>query len=127
MASPPRHRYGSGSSQYGELLVPDGDGPHPVAVVVHGGFWRATYGRKLMWPVCGDLVRRGWAVWNLEYRRIGLNSGGGWPATFEDVRDGVAHLERLDGLDLDRVVTVDQIGEGISRLADAVRSLGVTA
>lgn len=112
MASPPKRRYGSSSSQFGELFVPDGDGPHPVAVVVHGGFWRAVYGRKLTWPVCGDPVRRGWAVWNLEYRRLGLRSGGGWPATFEDVRAGIGHLETVDGLDLDRLVTVGHSAGG---------------
>ncbi len=57
MASPPRHRYGSGSSQFGELLRPDAAGPHPVAVIVHGGFWRAVHGRKVMWPVCGAVAQ----------------------------------------------------------------------
>jgi acetyl esterase/lipase len=78
--------------------VPDGDGPAPVAVVIHGGFWKAVHGRKLMWPVCGDLARRGWAVWNLEYRRLGLRSGGGWPATFDDVAAAIDHLaQAADG------------------------------
>jgi dipeptidyl aminopeptidase/acylaminoacyl peptidase len=88
-------RYGKHPSQYGELYLPDGEGPHPVAVVIHGGFWKAVYGRKLMWPICGDLCRRGWAVWNLEYRRLGLRSGGGWPATFDDVAAGIDHLAKL--------------------------------
>jgi dipeptidyl aminopeptidase/acylaminoacyl peptidase len=107
-------RYGESPSQFGELMLPeDGDGPFPVAVVVHGGFWKAVYGRKLMWPVCGDLGRRGWAVWNLEYRRLGLRSGGGWPATFEDVAAGIDHLATLDApLDLDRVVTVGHSAGG---------------
>jgi dipeptidyl aminopeptidase/acylaminoacyl peptidase len=114
---PPKTRYGRESSQFGELyLPPDGDarpGPHPVAVVIHGGFWKAVYGRKLMWPVCGDLARRGWAVWNLEYRRLGLGSGGGWPATFEDVLAAVDHLSTLDApLDLDRVVSVGHSAGG---------------
>ena len=29
---------------------PTATGPHPVAVVLHGGFWRAQYGRKLHAP-----------------------------------------------------------------------------
>ena len=106
-------RYGSGSSQFGELYLPEGDAAAPVAVVIHGGFWKATYGRKLMWPVCGDLARHGWAVWNLEYRRLGLRSGGGWPATFEDVSAGIDHLADLDApLDLDRVVAVGHSAGG---------------
>ena len=44
--------YGRARSQFGELFRPRGDGPHPVAVVLHGGFWRARYGRKLMRPLC---------------------------------------------------------------------------
>jgi dipeptidyl aminopeptidase/acylaminoacyl peptidase len=107
-------RYGNSPSQFGELTLPtDGDGPFPVAVVLHGGFWKAMYGRKLMWPVCGDLGERGWAVWNLEYRRLGLRSGGGWPATFDDVAAGMDFLATLDAdLDLDRVVTVGHSAGG---------------
>ena len=55
-----------------------------------------------MRSIAADLVRRGWAVWNVEYRRIG--GGGGWPETFADV---AAAIDRLDGLhpslDLTRV------------------------
>ena len=41
--------------QVADLYVPDGDGPFPVAVVLHGGFWRARFGRSLMHPICCDL------------------------------------------------------------------------
>jgi acetyl esterase/lipase len=57
--------------------------PRAVVVVFHGGFWRARYGADLMDGLCDDLAARGYAAWNVEYRRIG--SGGGWPATFDDV------------------------------------------
>ena len=86
------HHYGDKHSQFGELYLPDGEGPLPVAVLLHGGFWKAQYGRKLMHPLCHDLGRRGWAVWNLEYRRLGRLSGGGWPTTFEDMSAGIDHL-----------------------------------
>jgi acetyl esterase/lipase len=91
-----RHRYGRGRSQYGELHLPRGSRPFPVAVVLHGGFWKSQYGRRLMQPLCADLAGRGWAAWNLEYRRLGV-SGGGWPATFEDVAAGIDHLAELAG------------------------------
>lgn len=118
-----RIRYGRGPSQYGELFEPEGTGPHPVAVVIHGGFWKAVFGRKLMRPVCEDLTRRGWAAWNLEYRRLGLRSGGGWPATFEDVAAGVDHLAEIaDGrLDLDRVAAVGHSAGGHLALWAAAR------
>ena len=103
-------------SQYGELLLPDGSGhgPYPVAVLLHGGFWRAQYGRKLMHALCADLAARGWAAWNLEYRRIGRLSGGGWPRTFEDVAEGIDHLAELAyrGLDLGRVVAIGHSAGG---------------
>jgi acetyl esterase/lipase len=110
------HRYGDKRSQFGELFLPAGDGSHPpfpVAVLIHGGFWRAQYGRKLMHPLCHDLVERGWAAWNLEYRRLGRLSGGGWPTTFDDLDAGIDHLRVLDApLDLSRVVTIGHSAGG---------------
>jgi acetyl esterase/lipase len=107
------HRYGDKRSQMGELFLPAAEGPFPVAVVIHGGFWRAQYGRKLMHPLCRDLVARGWAAWNLEYRRLGRLSGGGWPNTFDDVSAGIDHLhELLAPLDLSRVVTIGHSAGG---------------
>jgi acetyl esterase/lipase len=94
--------YGSDRSQRADLHLPPGPGPHPVMVVVHGGSWHARYGRIVMRALIGDIVRRGWAAWNIEYRRVG--NGGGWPQTFEDVAAAVDHLAELDApLDLDRV------------------------
>jgi acetyl esterase/lipase len=54
--------------------------------------------------LAGDLVRRGYAVWNIEYRRLGRGQGGGWPATFADVAAAIDHLDRVSApLDLARV------------------------
>lgn len=81
--------------------------------MLHGGFWRARYGRKLMHPVCRDLAEHGWAAWNLEYRRLGRLSGGGWPATFEDVAAGIDHLAELTApLDRSRVVAIGHSAGG---------------
>jgi acetyl esterase/lipase len=96
------YRYGPERSQRGDLYLPRGAGPHPVMAVLHGGSWQKRYGKLVMRGVGADLVRRGWAVWNIEYRRLG--EGGGWPATFEDVGRAIDHLARLDApLDLDGV------------------------
>ena len=65
----------------GTFASPEGDGPFPVAVVIHGGFWREIWTRDLMDGIAVDLTRRGWATWNIEYRRVG-QEGGGWPGTF---------------------------------------------
>src|SRR5262245_55922091 len=105
------HPYGSGPSQVAELFLPRGSGPFPVAVVVHGGYWRAKYDRTRMDALCIDLSAHGLAAWNLEYRRVGL--GGGWPETFEDVATAVDLLADLDApLDLDRVVAVGHSAGG---------------
>jgi acetyl esterase/lipase len=96
------YRYGSDRSQVGDLHLPSGDGPHAVIVLIHGGSWQKRYGRAVMRALAADLVTRGWAVWNIEYRRIG--NGGGWPATFADVAAAIDHLDGLHpALDLTRV------------------------
>ena len=105
------HRYGGDPSQLVELFLPEGAGPHPVAVVVHGGYWRARYDRSLMTPLCLDLAAHGLAAWNLEYRRVG--AGGGWPETLLDVAAGVDALAEADApLDLGRVAAVGHSAGG---------------
>ena len=53
------HRYGDDASQVGELFSPDGGGPHPVIVVIHGGYWKARWDRSLMTGLCEDLADQG--------------------------------------------------------------------
>ena len=120
-------RYGEDPSQFGELFAPDGDGPFPVAVVLHGGFWRSHYTRKLMWPVCGDLVARGWAAWNVEYRRLGFGSGGGWPETCCDVAAAVSSVPSLPGVDASRMVALGHSAGGHLALWATAQGLGVRA
>ncbi len=107
-----RHRFGAHPSQVADLRVPRGPGPFPVAVVLHGGFWQARYGRLVTAPIAADLARRGLASWNLEYRRLG--AGGGWPATFDDVGTGIDALAALADprLDLTRVAVVGHSAGG---------------
>jgi dipeptidyl aminopeptidase/acylaminoacyl peptidase len=96
------HRYGPHRSQRADLHLPLGAGPHPVMVVIHGGSWQRRYGKLVMRGLVGDLLRRGWAAWNIEYRRVG--DGGGWPHTFADVAAAIDHLASLDAsIDLDSV------------------------
>jgi acetyl esterase/lipase len=105
------HTYGTHSSQLAELFLPPGGGPFPVAVVVHGGYWRAQYDRSLMEGLCLDLVAHGVAAWNLEYRRVGR--GGGWPDTFLDVAAGIDLLVEVEApLDLSRVLAVGHSAGG---------------
>lgn len=97
-----RYRYGPHRSQRADLYLPRRPGPRSVMVLVHGGSWRVRYGKIVMRGLAGDLMRRGWAVWNIEYRRVG--DGGGWPTTFEDVATAIDHLATIDApIDLERV------------------------
>lgn len=82
-----------------------------MIVLIHGGSWHKRYGKLVMRGLAADLVRGGWAVWNIEYRRLG--EGGGWPATFEDVAAAIDHLQRLEApLDLDSVSVVGHSAGG---------------
>lgn len=107
-------RYGSAPEQYVDVRIPAGEGPHPVVVLAHGGFWKAEYGLELMDPLADDLVQRGLAVWNLEYRRVG-QPGGGYPGTFRDVAAGIDVLADLGvryELDIGRVAVVGHSAGG---------------
>jgi acetyl esterase/lipase len=82
------------------------------------------YGRDQMTAIARDLARRGFAVWNLEYRRLGTSTGG-WPGTFDDATAGIGHLARLAAggvdLDLDRVAVVGHSAGGHLALWSAAR------
>jgi acetyl esterase/lipase len=105
------YRYGAHRSQRAELHLPRGGGPHRVAVLVHGGSWRARYGLVVMRALARDLVNAGFAAWNIEYRRLG--DGGGWPQTFADVAAAVDQLADIDEpLDLQRVSVIGHSAGG---------------
>jgi acetyl esterase/lipase len=89
-----RLAYGSDPNQFGDLRLPKGKGPFPVAMNIHGGFWRAKYDLGHAGHLCAALTRKGIATWNLEYRRVG-NPGGGWPGTFEDIANGYRFLPQI--------------------------------
>src|SRR6202158_4366464 len=83
-AADARLTYGTGPNQFADLRLPKSKPPFPVAVNIHGGFWRAKYDLAHAGHLCAALTAKGIATWNIEYRRVG-NAGGGWPGTFQDV------------------------------------------
>jgi len=106
--------YGSDDLQHGELRLPPGPGPHPVAIVVHGGCWLSQSGLDHVRPLATALAEAGVATWTPEYRRLG-DDGGGWPGTFLDVAHAADHLRTLarhHPLDLDWVVAVGHSAGG---------------
>jgi len=106
--------YGTAPQQFGMLTLPDGRGPHPVVVFIHGGFWRNVWDLSLAEPQVDDVVAAGFAAWNIEYRRVG-DDGGGRPGTLADVASAVDHLAAIGhdhALDLDRVAVVGHSAGG---------------
>lgn len=106
--------YGAAPSQAAELYLPNIAHP-PVICLLHGGWWRVPHGRDQMDAIAHNLTRRGYAVWNIGYRRLG-EMGGGWPGTFDDAATALDHLAVLadEGLDLDlsRIIVVGHSAGG---------------
>ena len=117
---PPQFRleYGPQKSQFADLRLPEKYGPHPVLVVIHGGFWLDSYDLSYISHLSSALTSRGYATWTIEYRRLG-NPGGGWPGTFQDVADAIYHLKVIASryrLDLDRLSILGHSSGGLLAL-----------
>jgi acetyl esterase/lipase len=120
-----RIAYGGAAAQVVELFLPKGRGPFPVVVLLHGGCFLAEYeGLKQTSGIAADLAGRGYAVWNVEYRKLG-EAGAGYPGTFEDVGAAVDRI-RSDAadyrLDPKRVVAVGHSAGGHLALWAASRA-----
>lgn len=122
-----RISYGVNEFQFGHLRLPKRPGPHPVVVVIHGGFWRAAYDLQYAGHMAAALTAAGVATWNIEYRRIG-HLGGGYPGTLDDVAAALDHLPSLaktHSLDLSRVVAIGHSAGGHLALWLATRQNGL--
>lgn len=85
------------TQNWGDLYLPAGDqsvDTIPLVVLIHGGSWKSALDAQTMKPYAMDLAKRGMAVYNIEYRRVG--SGGGWPNTFTDVANALDYVVDLD-------------------------------
>jgi len=96
LAPPPadaRIAYGTDPNHFIDLRLPaeTKKRPHPLAINIHGGFWRSRYNLEHAGHLCAALTAHGIATANLEYRRVG-NQGGAWPGTFEDIRSAYSFL-----------------------------------
>lgn len=115
-------RYGEHERQVVDVYLPQGSGPHPVVVMIHGGCWSAPWDRTLMNQASDDLRRRGIAVWNIDYRVI--EDGSGYPHVFEDAWSAIVRLSvdgHALGLDPQRVVAVGHSAGGHLALWYAAR------
>ena len=108
-------RYGADSMQVVDLWLPQGRGPHPTVLMVHGGCWQTEIAdRRLMDWIAGDLRDRGIAVWNIDYRGVD-REGGGYPGTFLDAAaaaDALREHAAQYRLDLRRLVAVGHSAGG---------------
>jgi acetyl esterase/lipase len=120
-AAAARIAYGPEPLQFGDLRLPPRPGPHPLAVVLHGGAWMATYNLIHTGHLCTALAEAGIASWNVEYRRVG-DVGGGWPTTLDDVQSALAYVPALPGIDGGRVFLVGHSAGGHLALLAARRA-----
>jgi acetyl esterase/lipase len=102
-------QYGSDALEFGELRLPEGKGPFPVVVVIHGGCWTKGFATlRNTAAIASELTKSNVATWNIEYRQVG-DAGGGWPGTFRDwgaATDYLRVLGKSYPLDLSRIVVV---------------------
>ncbi len=110
-----RIHYGNDPLQFGDLRLPSGRGPYPIAIIIHGGCWVSTFADLQNTAALADALRDlGIATWNIEYRRED-NDGGGWPGTFLDVGHAADFLREISqkySLDLNRVIVIGQSAGG---------------
>ncbi len=122
-----RLQYGPGEFHFADLRIPGKSGPHPVAIVLHGGFWRAAFDLRYTGHLAAALTRAGWATWNVEYRRLG-NEGGGFPGTLDDVALAAKHLTQLGkehSLNLSRTISIGHSAGGHLALWLATSKRGI--
>ncbi len=119
-----RIRHGPGEFDFGDLRLPALDPPHAVVILIHGGFWRATYDLEYMGHAADRLTAAGWATWNIEYRRVGHN-GRGYSGMLDDVARASEHVASIPGLDVSRVVAAGHSAGGHLALWLATSKRGV--
>ena len=114
-----RLAYGPEPLQFGDLRLPEAEAP-PLAVVIHGGYWKANYNLIHTGHMSQALTEQGVATWNVEYRSVG-DPGGGWPGTGNDVARAVELVAELP-VDQTRVVLVGHSAGGQLALWAAKRA-----
>lgn len=111
-------RYGDDPATFGQLTLPDTTKPeegYRVVMLIHGGFWKRNIGDlSLMDDLTDRLTAEGFAVWNVEYGRVGERRGG-WPHTFDHIGAAIDHVAAMPAsavLDQDKVVVIGHSAGG---------------
>jgi len=89
-----------------DASVPEGAGPFPVAILIHGGGW-SSGDKRGDTAIFGDALSRAQFTWfSIDYRLAPSNH---WPACVEDVQTAVrwvkAHAKEFKG-DPDRIALI---------------------
>lgn len=115
---------GAGATDLVDVWLPEGEGPFPTVLMIHGGCWQKEIAdRTLMNYAASALRDEGMAVWNIEYRGVD-ELGGGYPGTFLDVARAVDALAERGpelGLDTSNVVATGHSAGGHLALWAAAR------
>ena len=112
-------RYGARAMEL-DLFSPQGRGPFPAVILVHGGAW-ITGNHKMENPFAMELARRGYVAATIEYR---LSNEAKYPAQIHDLKASVRWLRanaRRYRIDPRRIAAV-----GASAGGHLVALLGVT-
>lgn len=108
--------YGNAPQEFADLRMPNGQGPFPVVILIHGGCWVSTFANlSIMAPLASAITEQlGVATLNIEYRAID-QTGGGWPGTFNDVSTAINYLSSIAStynLDLTNVIVLGHSAGG---------------
>ena len=108
-----------GVSLRGHLWVPNGEGPHPVLICIHGGGWRiGSADNYMQWGPA--IAAEGFALFSICYRLTLPANKPVWPQAPNDVRAAVQFVRgraRDYGLDRDRIAMMgDSAGGHLSAL-----------
>jgi len=79
-----------------DLALPEGDGPHPWVVLIHGGGWSAGERGHLRREM-EMLAALGFAAASVDYRLLDDGAPNRWPVQIADARCAVRYLRRRAG------------------------------
>lgn len=113
----------SGSTLRFDLTLPDGEGPHPLLVFIHGGGWvsgdRSMFAEEAEW-----VAERGWAAACISYRLAPLHN---YPAPIEDVQTFLVYAvdqAKTLGIDPSMLVLMGNSAGGYLALMASIRRQG---